>query len=53
MIFVVFVTVVMQGHKVRCNIELLWVQSPLEEMKYLFKFIFSFVGSGVKGKVPR
>ena len=28
----------------------LWVQSALEEMKYLFKFIFPFLRSGVKAK---
>ena len=28
----------------------LWVRSPLEEMKYLLKFIFPFVSSGVETK---
>ena len=28
----------------------LWVQSPLEEMKYLLKFIFPFLRSGVEAK---
>ena len=28
----------------------LWVRSPLEEMKYLFKFIFPFLRSGVEVK---
>ena len=27
-----------------------WVRSPLEEMKYLFTFIFSFLRSGVEAK---
>ena len=31
----------------------LWVRSPLEEMKYLFKYIFSFLRSGVKKKARR
>ena len=28
----------------------LWVRSPLEEIKYLFTYIFSFLRSGVKAK---
>ena len=28
----------------------LWVRSPLEEIKYTFKFIFSFLRSGVEAK---
>ena len=28
----------------------LWVRSPLEEMKYLLKFIFPFLRSGVEVK---
>ena len=30
--------------------EWLWVRSPLEEMKYLLKFIFPFLRSGVEAK---
>ena len=29
---------------------MLWVRSPLEDMKYLFKFIFPFLCSGVEAK---
>ena len=39
--------VVAQGHK-DCKIECLWVRSPLEKMKYLFKCIFPFILSGIK-----
>ena len=28
----------------------LWMRSPLEEMNYLLKFIFSFISSGVTAK---
>ena len=28
----------------------LWVRSPFEEIKYLFKFIFSYLGSRVEAK---
>ena len=28
----------------------LWVRSPLEEMKYLFKFVFPFLRPGAEGK---
>ena len=38
-----------QGHKV-CKRDWLWVRLPLEEMKYLFKYIFSFLRSGVEAK---
>ena len=33
-----------------CKIDWLWVRSQLEEMKYLFTFIFSFLRSGVEAK---
>ena len=31
------------GTKCDCKTDWLWVRSPLEEMKYLLKFIFSFL----------
>ena len=34
----------------RGAIDWLWVQSPLEEMKYLFTFIFSSLRSGFEAK---
>ena len=34
---------VAQGTKRDCKIDWLWVQSPLEEIKYLLRFIFSFI----------
>ena len=40
-IYVYMRPVVAQGHKV-------WVRSPLEEMKYLPKFIIPFLRSGVE-----
>ena len=33
-----------------CKTDWLWVRSPLEEMKYLLKFIFPFLRSGVEAK---
>ena len=33
-----------------CKRDWLWVRFPLEEMEYLFKFIYSSLRSGVKGK---
>ena len=36
--------------KCDCKIDWLWVPSPLEEMKYLLKFIFPFLRSGVEAK---
>ena len=39
-----------RGTKCGCKIEWLWVRSPLEEVKYLFTFIFSFLRSGVEAK---
>ena len=36
--------------KCECKIDWLWVRSPLEDMKYLFIFIFSFLRSGVEAK---
>ena len=33
-----------------CKREWLWVRSPLEEIKYLFEFMFLFVRSGVEAK---
>ena len=38
-----------QVHKV-CKTDWLGVRSPLEEMKYLLKFIFPFLRSGVEVK---
>ena len=38
------------GTKCDCKIDWLWVRSPLEEMKYLLKFIFPFLRSGVETK---
>ena len=35
-----------RGTKCDCKVNWLWVRSPLEEMKYLYKFIFSFLRSG-------
>ena len=31
-----------------CKRDWLWVRSPLEEMKYLFTFVFSFLRSGAE-----
>ena len=39
-----------RGTKCDCKTEWLWVRSPLEEMKYLLKFIFPFLRSGVEAK---
>ena len=36
-----------RGTKCDCKTDWSWVRSPLEEMKYLFPFIFSFLRSGV------
>ena len=36
------------GTRCDCKTNWLWVRSPLEEMKYLLKFIFPFLRSGVK-----
>ena len=33
-----------------CKIDWLWVRSPLEVMKFLLKFIFPFLRSGVEAK---
>ena len=33
-----------------CKRNRLWVRFPLDEMKHLFKFIFSFLRSGVEAK---
>ena len=38
-----------RGTKCDCKTDWLWVRSPLE-MKYLLKFIFQFLRSGVEGK---
>ena len=35
------------GTNCDCNTDWLWVRSSLEEMKYLLKFIFTFLRSGV------
>ena len=42
--------VVAQWHKVCCKTDWLWIQSPLEEMKYLLIFIFPFLRSCVEEK---
>ena len=39
-----------RGTKCDCKTDWLWIRSPLEEMKYLLKFIFPFLGSGVEVK---
>ena len=39
-----------QGHKGATVTRRVWVRSALEEMKYLFNFIFPFLHSGVEGK---
>ena len=39
-----------QRHKVVTVTRRLWVRSPLEEKKYLFKCIFPFLRSGVAAK---
>ena len=36
--------------KCDCKTDWLWVRSPLEEMKYLLKFIFPFPRSGLEAK---
>ena len=36
--------------KCDCKIDWLWVRSPLEEVKYLFTFIFSFISPSVMAK---
>ena len=36
--------------KCDCKTDWLWIRSPLEEMKYLLKFIFPFLRSGVEAK---
>ena len=38
------------GTRCDCKTDWLWVRSPLEEMKYLLKFIFPFLRSGVEDK---
>ena len=43
--------VVARGTKCDCKTDWLWVRSPLEELKYLLKFIFLFLRSG--GEVER
>ena len=39
-----------RGTKCDCKTVWLWVRSPLEEVKYLLKFIFPFLHSGVEDK---
>ena len=34
--------------KCDCKVDWLWVRSPLEEMKYLFKFIIPLFRSGIE-----
>ena len=36
------------GAQSDCKIDWLWVRTPLEEMKYLIKFIFPFLRSAVE-----
>ena len=38
------------GQRCDCKSHWLWVRSPLEEMKYLLKFIFPLLHSGVEAK---
>ena len=38
------------GTKCDCKTDWLWVRSSLEEIKYLLKFIFSFLRSGVEAR---
>ena len=38
------------GTKCDCKTDWLWVRSPLKKMKYLLKFIFPFLRSGVEAK---
>ena len=38
------------GTRYDCKTDWLWVRSPLEEIKYLFKFIFPFLRSSVEAK---
>ena len=40
----------LRGTKYDCKIDWLWIRSPLEEVKYLITFIFSFLRSGVEAK---
>ena len=42
-----------RGTKCDCKTDWLWVRSPFEEVKYLFKFIFPFLRSGLKEKTRR
>ena len=42
--------VVAQGHKGVTVTRRLWIRCPLKEIKYLFKFIFLFLRSGVETK---
>ena len=39
-----------RGTQCDCKPDWLWIQFPLDEMKYLFKCIFPFLGSGVQAK---
>ena len=39
---------VQRSTKCDCKTDWLWVRSPLEEMEYLFTFIFLFLRSGVE-----
>ena len=39
-----------RGSKCDCKTDWLWVRSPLEDMKYLFKFIFPFLLTGLEAK---
>ena len=39
-----------RGTKCDCKIDQLWVRYPLEDMKYLFQFILSFLRSSVEAK---
>ena len=36
-----------------CKSDWLWVRSPLDDIKYLLKFVFSFIRSGVEAKAQR
>ena len=39
-----------RGTKCDCIFDWLWVRSPLEDMRYLLTFIFSFLRAGVEAK---
>ena len=44
------ICIIYKTRNCECKTEWLWVRSPLEEMKYLLKFKFPFLRSGVEAK---